>query len=185
MADDGQRGRSLGRTRRQFREQLQAESWAFFQGAGNLLDKACAALDTGDDERAERLMARAAGLPYSYFEECWPGVAMASVALYTEVNEAYEDSDEEDSEWLLAAIDVLPSLEGPGHEAMSSVLYGFILEGAVLEPREERLIRKQVGEQPLDVDHVDADATLEERVAVVRSLLTAWLVYHRRFWHRA
>lgn len=57
-------------------------SQAAMDAADNLLGKAITRLRRGDREAAERLITRAAEIPFDDHERSWPGVSMAALQVY-------------------------------------------------------------------------------------------------------
>lgn len=101
---------------------LQPFSIAGQRAASNLLVKASRALDNGDSERARAYVDRAVRLPYDRHEESRPAAMEAHMALFCLVTDALEDSEEEDSRWLDAALTVLAAADEAGRRTMRDVL---------------------------------------------------------------
>lgn len=77
-----------------------ADPEAITSGAINLLTKAGTAAAAGNQAKAERLVRRAAELPYIEQENMWPGIMGAQALLYGAVMEAGEQAwDEGDEQW--------------------------------------------------------------------------------------
>lgn len=80
-------------------------SEASHEAAVNLLTKALRRLSEGDAEKADRMIARAAALPFDEREHAWPGTGMAEQMLFdlladqAEEVAAFLDGDLEDDEW--------------------------------------------------------------------------------------
>ncbi len=143
-------------------------------GSMNLLTKAVARLDAGDTGQADRLVARAAAMPYDPREEGSPGVQGAAQIVYNLISDQFEASAEDDSRWLTAAVDVHASTIGPARLNLESALHGFLLQDSLfaLSRGEQRLIRKTFGHAPMEADLGDGpEATAGERVIVIDSLL--------------
>ncbi len=144
--------------------------------AGNLLNKAARSISAGDAVRAERLIDRAAQMPYDPREGDWPGVRGAAVLIHRIIGDHFEASDPDDLAWLDVIFQVHPQLDPAGRAEVASVVHGFVLQEAIYDvtPAEARRIRRAFGDAPLDVDHGDGpDATVEQRRAIIRSLTTA------------
>lgn len=166
-----------------FRNQM---SRALFDGAHNLLDKAIIALEQDDPERAARFISRAASMPWDDNEESFPGFVATSVLLYTELTDALEDGDPGDEEWLDTALEVLEHAEGIGRDVLASMLNGFDLHEGTYEltARERRRIHAAVGSAPLDLLYdVSPDTPVDERIAMITSVMTTTLAYHRSYFH--
>ena len=97
-------------------------SRASSEAARNLLHKAQRALDDDDTERARAYVTRAVQLPFDEAEEVPPVAWAAHMLLFTAVTDALEESDEDDTAWLDAALEVLASAGTVGRSAMASVL---------------------------------------------------------------
>lgn len=153
---------------------LNQRLFAQLDGAMNLLTKAASRLDSGETEQADRLIARAAAMPYDARDEGSPGVRSAAQIAYNLVSDQLEMSAEDDSGWLTVTIDVHAHLDGPGRVHLESVVHGFVLQDRLftLSPAETRLIRKTFGHAPLEADLGDEpDTTAAERAVVIGSLI--------------
>lgn len=147
-------------------------------GAGNLLTKALAALASGDEQRADRLVQRAAQMPYDSREAESPGVGAVRLLLYSVIADEFDVSEHEDMTWLDVVLDVHPSLDSLGQTEVASVVHGFVLQDAIFDasPAEKRRIKRVFGDAPLDADVGDEpDATVEQRQQIIRSLTEATL----------
>lgn len=90
------------------------------------------------------------------------------------------ECDEDDASWLDAALAALDRVTGPGRAHLASVVNGFVLQEGLyhLPQPERRRIHREVGDAPLEVESVSGpEASIEERVAVVRSLVEATAAY--------
>ncbi|MEI2778614.1 MAG: hypothetical protein V9G19_22130 [Tetrasphaera sp.] len=150
-------------------------------GADNLLMKAGVALELGDSAKADRLITRAAAMPYDDREMRFPGVQAADSVVYAVILNAVEAADEDDSAWLDAALAAHEEATGPGKQQLACVLNGFVRQAGIVDltPREKARIRAVARDAPLDVDHVDPDSTVGERADVIRSILIALGAYER------
>lgn len=159
--------------------------FAQMEGATNLLHKAMTALETGDAERVDQLVARVAAMDYDDREWCFVGVRAATQLVHDEVYDAYQECDEDDSSWLDAALAAWDRVTGPGRDQLASSINGYVLQDFFDLPRPEtRRIRAAVGDAPLEVDHVGGpEASIAERTMVVRSLLEATLAFHLAYAH--
>jgi len=165
----GELARRSGRT-------LNERSQAQIMGAENLLTKAMASMSTGQADRAENLIRRAAELPYDPREEGSPGVRGAAMLIHTLVTDRYEASEYDDSGWLDVALHVHGQLDGPGKAELASIVHGFVLQDAFfsVSRAEKRRIQQAVSDAPLEADLGDGpELTLERRLDIVRSLVTA------------
>jgi hypothetical protein len=147
-------------------------------GAENLLTKAVRALDSGDAERAVRLIQRAAQIPYDPREEGSPGVRGASMLVYTLITDRFEASADDDMTWLDVVLNVHSGLNPVGQAEVASVVHGFVLQERLfsVSPAEKRRIQHAFGGAPLEADLGDGpDTTPEQREAIIRSLVMATL----------
>lgn len=143
------------------------------QGAENLLKKAVRAIGAGDEDMAQRLIGRAAAMPWDEHEEGSPGIRGGCMLVYRAVVDRFEDSGRDDSLWLDVALEVLAGAEAWGRADLASVLHGIVIQTAFFDPtREEiRRIREAAGSAPLDADLGDGpDATVEHRSEVIESI---------------
>ncbi len=154
---------------------LQEVSRGLGEAADNLLRKALRAIEAGDEERARRLVDRACRLPWDEHEECYPAPWSAQMMLYTSVGDALEEAGEGESDWLDAALEILPELSEVGREHLATTLFGFVRQDAVfhLAPAEQKRIRAATGIRPIDLDDLPEETPHEELVAMTRALLDA------------
>jgi hypothetical protein len=111
--------------------------------ANTLLEKAAAALDDGDRDRATALVQRAKALGHDEHEGVEVCSMAAHMALFTLVSDVAEDG--EPLLWLETAEAVLPTLTGT---ARAELLDSLVITGSEtieLEPAEVRLLRRLVG----------------------------------------
>lgn len=162
-------------------------SSAMIDGAYNLLDKALRALEARDVERAERFVTRAASMPWDDHEEDFPGLMAGIIMVSREVNDALDESSDDDETWLDVALEVLKESNGPGHDQLAATLrlFAAYAEDFDLSPHEERRIRSAVGSSSQDVvHHSGPDTPLDTRIEVLGSLLAMATLYHVRYFHR-
>ncbi len=125
--------RGLGDVRRFEGEQRNAEIEAWLIAGDNLAEKAIAALDTGDDERAERLVRRIVALPV-VDGSIRSGLMAVSVLLTNEVIDPSFD-DGEGRGLLDLPLRLLPTLDPFGADALRhalAVMGDYQLPAAVL-----------------------------------------------------
>jgi hypothetical protein len=111
--------------------------------ASSLLEKAAAALNADDVDRASALVRRAKALGRDEHEGVEVCSMAAHMALFTLVSDVAEDG--EPLLWLAAAEAVLPTLTGT---ARAELLDSLVITGSEtieLEPAEVRLLRRLVG----------------------------------------
>lgn len=158
-----------------------------FEGARNLVTKAVDALERGDAAKADRLMARAAALPWDDHENAFPGVLAGQLLLYTEVDDAWEDCLVGDETWLDAALTVLDRVSGTGREALAATIRSIAVENVddLLTSHEQHRIHAAVGRVPLEPLHIhEPDLPVASRVAMLRSIVMATLDVHLEYFHR-
>jgi hypothetical protein len=166
----------FGELQRRSGRLLNQMSHAQLTAAENLLTKAARSLSAGDPERAERLIDRAAQMPYDPREEESPGVRGATMLVYRIISDRFETSEPDDMAWLDVVLAVHPHLDPIGRAEVASVVHGFVLQEAFFDvpPAEARRIRRAFGDAPLNAELGDGpDATLEQRRAIIRSLTAA------------
>ncbi|MGB9373786.1 MAG: hypothetical protein WCA82_06470 [Jiangellales bacterium] len=167
--------REFGAMALQSGRMLNARFEAQLTGAQNLLTKAIRALASGDADRAEALMQRAARMPYDEREQDAPGVRAASVLVHSVIVDHFEHS-EDDTGWLDVVLDVHPGLDPLGQAEVASLVHGFVLQGAVfaLTATERRRIQHAFGGAPLEAELGDGpDASVEQRRDIIASLTLA------------
>ncbi len=155
---------------------LNAVGLAQIKGAGNLLDKAIGHLISGDEQRAEQLMLRAARMPYDQREAGSPGVRAATMLVYDVISDELDNSGIDDPTWLDVPIAVHDRLDPTGQAKVASIVHGFVLQKAFFttSPAEKRRISEAFGDAPLNADLGDGPtATVEQRLEIIRSLVAA------------
>ncbi|GAB3197139.1 hypothetical protein GCM10027062_08150 [Nocardioides hungaricus] len=154
---------------------LNARSHAQIDGATNLLTKALARQEAGDAEQADRLIDRAAAMPYDARDEGSPGVRAAGQLVYVLVSDWLEASAEDDMSWLTAAVEAHSRVDGAGRAYLASTVHGFVLQDLFFTTSraEQRLIRATFADAPLEADLGDGpELPPDGRASVIRSLLT-------------
>lgn len=159
-------------------------SQAARDAAENLLNKAIDRLETGDEERAERFISRAAAIPFDEHERIWPGPMIADQMLHSLLCDFAEDwadaqeypEDFESVEWLheciAGIVDDLDTREGA---ALRDMVETMAADAPVLRihPLEVRGLVAAVKNLP-DPAHADRglelphDTDAQRRVDVTR-----------------
>lgn len=107
-------------------------SRAVQQGAHNLLDKAAAALDSGDDAKLQRYVSRLCALPYDEHEQMEPGVTYAGNRVFTIMADFLEELADDDGEgeivWFEAIESTWQDANELGREALSQEIAALSLE---------------------------------------------------------
>jgi hypothetical protein len=154
------------------------EGWfSAYGGAENLLEKAKRALIGGDGPRADAMIRRAAGIPFDPHGEQLPGAAAAGMMLFGLVTDVAEDSSEDDSTWLEAALIVLDETTGPGRDELQHVLAVMAAEYD-LARAELAVVRKAIADR--DRDYVPLIALTEAPIDLVdrmRAVLQTCIAY--------
>ncbi len=152
-------------------------SQALWAGADNLLDKAAIALRQQDGERADRLVSRAASLPFDEHEESFPAALAVHLRLFSAVVEEMEESDVDDWGWLDAAVEVLRTGDEYARADLRDVLVA-VDHDYDLPAAERRRLRAAVAGVPEVPELRDQnDLTTDELAARVGSILRACLAY--------
>ena len=117
---DEDAARALGDVRRASGAQRNADIGVWLSAGDNLAEKAIAALDTGDDAAARRLVQRIIDLPV-VDEETPAGLMAVHLLIYNEVvDPSFEDAD---GQGLLdLPLRLLPTLDRPAGDALRHVL---------------------------------------------------------------
>ena len=118
------------------------------EAAQNLLHKAQRALEDDDVERARAYVTRAVQLPFDEAEDVVPAAWEAHMLLFTAVTDALEESDEDDTAWLDAALDVLASAGAVGRSAIAFVLSDISGDFEITRQEEKRIRRAIAGIPP-------------------------------------
>jgi len=149
---------------------LQPFSIAGQRAASNLLVKAGRSLDNGDPGRARAYVDRAVRLPYDRHEESDPAAMEAHMALFCLVTDALEESDEDDSAWLEAAIEVLSTADERGRCTMRDVLAA-IAQDYELHRQESASLRAAVADVPVRPELRDLRLDRREMGECIMSVL--------------
>ena len=168
----------FGELARQSGRMLNELSFAQIAGAENLFTKAMRAFASGDADRAEQLIQRAAQMAYDAREAGSPGVRAATLLVYSLISDQFEACEVDDMSWLDVAIDVHPNLDPTGRAQVASVVHGLVLQGEFFDVSavEERRIHQTFGDAPLEPELGDGpNSTLEQRHDIIRSLVMAAL----------
>ena len=117
---DRDTARALGDVRRAAGAHRNAETQAWLAAGDNLAEKAIAALDLGDEPRAQRLVERIVALPV-VDEETRSGLMAVNLLLYNEVVEPTVEG-EAPRGLLDEPLRTLPTLDRPAADALRHVL---------------------------------------------------------------
>lgn len=168
---DRDTARALGSVRRADGAQRNEEIQVWLSAGGNLGEKAIAALDLGDAERAMTLARRIAALPV-VDEETRSGLMAVNLLLYNEVvDPTFEEGD--DVRGLLEVpMRLLPTLDGPAADALRHVLAAFT-DSELPEALVRRIEAIVPLERRLDApfDGVPVEALPEAILSVLRLVL--------------
>ncbi|HKX69284.1 MAG TPA: hypothetical protein VJN29_18880 [Intrasporangium sp.] len=178
--------RALGRAAVASGRLLNDLGGAHLEAAGNLVEKAARALETGDEAKAERYLERACAYPYDERELLHHGPWAAHMFLHDEVTDAFVHSHVDDEEWLDVALEQAATGSGLGREHLADILHELSAQARFYEltPRESRRIRKALGKRSMSPDfRLAADASIAEQVAVARELIETALRFHRALHH--
>ena len=167
---------ALGRTTFSATRDLAPFSQGAAAAADNLVSKALDALANGDRDRADRLLVRAACLPYDEHEEGFPGLDALTLGLFCLVTDECDACEADDDAWLRAAFTALPELDDVGSRALLDVLR-VVDKDYGLPARESARIRRALPRNLTAPDDVAATATTEELAAIMRSIAQACLAY--------
>ncbi len=155
-------------------ETLAPFSRSLLEAAKNLLTKADRALAEGDLERAARFIDRACALNYDEHEKTAPAAWSVGMMLFTAVTDALEESHEDDSRWLDAAVEALSSVDGWGGSEMRHTLRA-ALQDYFIEPSErqtiEAVVAQRMDQTPEGAELRDVRLPPEELAAAVTSVL--------------
>ena len=145
--------------------------------AKNLLRKARAALEKGDDPRADRFIERAMDLAFDEHEEVHPALVEAHMDLYLVLDKRALLGDGD--QWLAPALTVYADATGRRRELMGSML-STIARDIVLSHAERKKLRRA-----LDSEHEpyepwdDPPAERADRAEYVRTMLSLHNAYER------
>ncbi|MBD3782823.1 MAG: hypothetical protein IE926_07675 [Micrococcales bacterium] len=169
--------RGLGDIPLRAKAALQPFSRGSMTAATNLLDKATDALDRGEDERADHLIAKAVALPYDEYEDAPPAEWQAHMAIFMAVTDACEDDVDADDVWLDAALHAMAEAPPGGRATLRDCLVTMI-QDYDMPPRMVRRIRSGVADLPPSRSwrelHLASD---EERVRWIRETLLALIAF--------
>ena len=167
---------ALGRTTFSATRDLAPFSEGAAAAADNLVSKALDALKNDDRDRADRLLVRAARLPYDEHEEGFPGLDALSLGLFCLVTDECEASEPDDDGWLRAAFTALPELDDVGSRALLNVLR-VVDQDYRLPVRESARIRRAVPRDLTAPDDVAATSTPDQLAPIMGSIARAHVAY--------
>lgn len=145
-------------------------SSAGYDAATNLLAKASKALEMGDDERAEKFVDRAAGLPFDEHEEVVPAIWAAYTELFMLLADTAEESAQDDALWLDAALDVLESSDELGRSLLRQAL-SELAPSTELTDAELRRLQAAILDVPAGTKVEDLRPSARQTRTVVMSIL--------------
>ncbi|MCE1178320.1 MAG: hypothetical protein LWW86_04730 [Micrococcales bacterium] len=157
-----------------------------YEGARNVISKAITALESGDQERADRMIRLAAKQPWTEGFGEFPGIAEAGWALFQELMDAIEASAQDTSSWLDDAFAVLSTATGPSRYELTANLsvLGQAPETFDVTPHEARQLRRRIKEPSRsDKPVFREESTIEEREQYIRAVLETAVAFHTRHWH--
>lgn len=148
-------------------------SQAQMDAAANLLNKALAALEVGDEARARRFVDRAVTLPWDEHEETHPAAMMAHQQMYDAVTDALEHGG---VEWLDAATDTMPSAPEEARYCLRDALTA-TLSAYELTDDEKRRVRRLTQGIPPRAELPDLDFSPEQLAAAIVDVLNGVTQY--------
>lgn len=152
---------------------MSAVSLGLHAAAENLLIKALRAVRSGDAERAEGYVTRAAQLDFDDHEQVHPARQQAQMLLFSSVTDALEGCEAGDDRWLDAALAVLPDCEAHARAELLSVLADVDHDWEV-ERDESRRIRAALAGLTPSLDLEDTRSAPEaEQVRMIMQVLDA------------
>ncbi|MBT0771956.1 hypothetical protein KIH74_23645 [Kineosporia sp. J2-2] len=166
--------RHLNITRQASGALLSAESEASQEAAGNLLTKAAARLEAGDEARARHFVERALHLPYDDFEGIHPAVWWLEMEVSSHFSEEVELAPDGDQGWLdRAGVLLAEASDETVAAVIRAALNDVAAEFHLPRPEALRLSRLTAGEpfgrEPLtELD--DADRLADAVLGVLRTL---------------
>lgn len=167
-------GRGFGDIALRRNAALRPHSEAWMEGAGNLIDKALAALRRGDPERARGLVDRAVALPYDEFERSHPAAWQAHMALFVAVTDRVETGDGED--WLDAVLEVMRRAPHHGRCTLRDCLDSMTGDWELLPAQLDR-VRAGVRDVPARPPLLDLEGTPAELSEAVLGTLEALIAF--------
>lgn len=158
---------------------MQPISMAAHDAAGNLLDKAVRAFDSGDAERARHFVDRACRIAFDRHEETHPAAWVAHMGLFDLVTDELEASESGDRRWLDAAVAATAEADERGRGEMRDILLAIDAEYE-LDRGERSALRTAVTDLPAIPTAGDlrfgADE-LDQLAAIVTSVLALQRAY--------
>lgn len=156
---------STGSLYEQFAGRIRKPHWEM---AANVLRKARAVLAT-NPEKASAYVDTALRLPFDEDEGQAPAATEAHLMLHALVTDAIEESDQDDSAWLDAAIDTLRASDAGGQTELRLVLE-VVAHDYKLPPAERRRLRSAVAKvepAPSLFDHGFPAELLKGRIMTI------------------
>lgn len=153
---------------------LQPFSDAGHEGAQNLVDKALAALETDDIDRARRYLRSAARLPFDEREQSHPLAWIAHMELFNEISDLVAELDARDSRWLDLAATTFEDAGDDGRAELRAVLVT-IEQDYGANKHEARALRRVIAglpaQAPLHERHVDEPELIAGALAILQTML--------------
>ncbi|GLY31850.1 hypothetical protein [Kineosporia sp. NBRC 101731] len=171
MIETGRAERSLNVTRRASGALLGETSEALQEAAGNLLDKAVARLQEGDEVRARALVERALHLPYDEFEKIRPAVWWLELEVSTQFSDEVELAAEGDSGWLARAELLLSEASEPMVAAVVRAALNDIGSEFRLPQRESRWLNRLIAGEPFGREPLSEIDDIDELTVAVLGVL--------------
>jgi hypothetical protein len=175
-----QQQRGLGDVRLASGRSLQPFSRGLADAATNLLIKAMRSLANGDPSRAQAFVERAVSLPFDEHERWSPAAAAGEQLLYDAVTDAVEESPEDDSAWLDAALHTLSHV-GPHAAPVLREVLRSVPDAHELGKDERRRLRAGIADVPDQGELVDQSLSDEELTVTLIQVLEACNTYAAEF----
>lgn len=148
----------------------------------NLIEKAVRSWEA-DRPKAMKYIHRAAQYPYDPTELSFPGLWAAHMALFMDVTDAAEQSDIDDKEWLVIAVELLEQTDTSGRIHLANVLVT-IEQDYHVSAREHATIAAALAHVDTSTNPQDPDdpatppqalrETIQSIVALVAAYRSAW-----------
>ncbi len=165
---------------------MQVQSLSLQEAAGNLLEKAYAALRHGDEERWHGYARKAAALPWDEHEDVHPATMEVHMVLYSEMSDAVENGA--DDAWLTAAGESLDVLDDAAADALRAALSSIEREYR-LPQHEVRRVHDLIAGRAADDDDMrfglTAASSVDDVVAVIEPMMRALVAYNTAMHHPA
>ncbi|MDN5767037.1 MAG: hypothetical protein L0H96_14095 [Humibacillus sp.] len=154
-----------------------------YLAAENLVEKATSRLHDGDESRARRSVAQAAGLGWFDLEEVPYGVFVAQMVLFDEIVDSLETADPSEWAWRDACLALLANADDLEAAVLRDPLSS-ILQDYDLPKQQVRELRRAIGDADgTSLFGLNPQSSVEQVTAVLWAMVSLTTRLHERLHH--